>query len=164
MKTLYIVLLALLCSLPSYGQRNVNRLISKVKKNDSAIALTLPGWLMRSAFEVAQDDDFKIEKGYQDIVDGIKKLRVVIIPEELKETTDQINEALLQIKDKEGYEDYATVKDKGTLIRVMVKEKKNRIRNLVVVFNDDESMAILNILTDLDLEDLKKADLSFNKL
>lgn len=162
MRIMYIVLMVLLFSFPSVGQRNINKLIDTIKKHDNAVAMTLPGWLMRKGFEFAQDDEMKIEQGYQDIADGIKKMRVVVVPDGFEYKSLNIDNALSKIKEKEGYEDYAKVRDNGTLVDVMVKEKKNTIKNVVVLFQDDETIALLNITTDITMEELKNAALSFN--
>jgi len=145
------------------GQRSVNRLIDKMKERDHVYALTLPGWLIRTGINLATEEELKFEQGFQDLVDGIKRLRVLYIDDHVDIENSKLRSIVSQIKEKDGYVDYATVRDEDNLVQVIVKEEGTRIKSLVLVANAEDGFTILNLKTDFEMEDLKKANLSFNK-
>ncbi len=134
-----------------------------MKEHDHAFALTIPGWLIRTGINIAADDEFKFEEGFKDVVGGIKRLRVLHIDEHVGIENSKLNSIVSLMKEKDGYVDYATVKDDGNLMHVVVKEKGTKIKSLVIIANADDGFTILNLRTDIEMEDLKKANLSFNK-
>jgi len=145
------------------GQKSVNKLIDKMKEHKHAYAITLPGWLIRTGINVASDDELKFEKGFKDLIGGIRRLRVLHIDEHVEIEKSKMNSIVSQIKEKDGYVDYAMVKDEGNLVQVIVKEEGTRIKSLVLLANSGDGFTILNLKTDIEMEDLKKANLSFNK-
>ena len=145
------------------AQKSVNKLIDKMKEHENAYALTLPGWLIRTGFNLAMQDELKFEKGFQDLVKGIKRLRVLHIDEDVTIEKSKMRSLVSQIKEKDGYVDYATVRDNDNLVNVIVKEDGTKIKSLVLIANSGDGFTILNLRTDIEIEDLKKANLSFNK-
>ena len=158
--TFFVVLL--LCSNIS-GQRSVDKLIDKMKKHKEAYAITLPGWLMRTGLNIAAEDELKFERGFQDLVGGIKRLRVLYIDDKVSIDNSKLKSIVDQIKEKDGYVDYATVKEDKNLVHVLVKEQGSTIKSLVLIANSEDGFTILNLKTDIEMEDLKNANLSFNK-
>ena len=161
-KLLTFLILVLLCSNIS-GQRSVNKLIDKMKEHKNAYAVTLPGWLIRTGLNIAAEDELKFEKGFKEIVGGIKRLRVLYIDEKVSIDNSKMRSIVSQIKEKDGYVDYATVKEENNLVNVIVKEEGTRIKSLVIIANGEDGFTILNLRTDIEMEDLKNANLSFNK-
>lgn len=134
-----------------------------MKEHKHAYALTLPGWLIRTGINLAAEEEWKFEAGYSDIVNGIKRLRVLHIDEHVTIENNKLQSIVSQIKEKDGYVDYAVVKEKDNLVNVIVKEKGTRIKSLVVIANTPDGFSILNLKTDIEMEELKNANLSFNK-
>ena len=161
-KLLTILALVALCA-SANGQRSVDRLIDKMKEHKDAFALTLPGWLIRTGINIASEDEWKFEPGFQELVGGIKRLRVLHIDEDINIENSKLRSIINKIKEKDGYIDYATVRDNDNLLQVVVKEKGTKIKSLVIVANADDGFTILNLKTDIEMEDLKRANLSFNK-
>lgn len=161
-KLLTFLAIFVLCSNLS-GQKSVNKLIDKMKEHKHAYAVTLPGWLIRTGINVASDNELKFEEGFNELVGGIKRLRVLYIDEHVKIEDTKLRSIVTQMKEKDGYVDYATVKDDGNLLHVVVKEEDTKIKSLVLIANSEDGFTILNLRTDIEMEDLKKANLSFNK-
>lgn len=158
--TFFIVIL--LCSNIS-GQRSVDKLIDKMKEHKHAYALTLPGWLIRTGINISTEEELKFEKGFKELVGGIKRLRVLFIDDTTHIENNKLKSIVSQIKEKDGYVDYATVKEEKNLVHVMVKETGTKIKSLVIIANSTDGFTILNLKTDIEMEDLKNANLSFNK-
>lgn len=161
-KLLTFFVVILLCSTLT-GQKSVNKLIDKMKEHKHAYAVTLPGWLIRTGINIAAEDELKFEKGFQELVGGIKRLRVLFIDDKVSFENTKLKSLVAQIKEKDGYVDYATVKEDDNLVHVIVKEQGTRIKSLVIIANSNDGFTILNLRTDIEMEDLKKANLSFNK-
>lgn len=163
MKKLFFLFVCILSFQSIHGQKSVDRFIDQMKKHKDAYVVTLPGWLLRTGIEIADEDQLKYEPGFQEIVDGIKRLRVLFISNDPKLDNKELKSVINQIKDKDGYVDYATIKDGGNNVHVLVKEDKTRVKSLVVLASSKDGFTILNLKTDIDMDKLKAANLSFNK-
>jgi len=162
----YLLLLVLPFFFVAQGssQRAVNKLINQVKKHDKAVAFTIPGWIMRTGLRFAlEEEEPTLEKGYRDLISGIRQLRFVAVDDKVEIESEKLNKIINTLKTKDGFEDYARVRDKGNNVHVMVREKKDRIKNLFVLVHGEDQMVVLNFKTDISMEELKNADLSFNK-
>ena len=145
------------------GQKSVDKLIDKMKEHKYAYAVTLPGWLVRTGLNIASEDEMKFEKGFQELIDGIKRLRVLYIDNKVHIENKKLRSIVSQIKEIEGYVDYASIREEDNLVHVIVKEEGTRIKSLVLIANSNDGFTILNLKTDIEMEDLKNANLSFNK-
>ena len=163
MKKLLLLLVCLLSFQAVNGQKSVDKFIDKMKKHKDAYVVTLPGWLLRTGIEIADEDQLKYEPGFQEIVDGIKRLRVLFINKDSNLDNKELKSVINQIKEKDGYVDYATIKDGRNNVHVIVKEDKTRVKSLVLVSSSEDGFTILNLKTDIDMDKLKAANLSFNK-
>jgi len=146
----------------STGQKTVNKFIDKIKKHDSALAMTLPGWFIRSGINLAtkgiEDQD---EKEIIHLGKKIKKLRFVVVDKPHHISLEDSAEFLKKVKDKEGFEEYTRVRDGGTRVYVLVKEDKSKIKYLTIYARGEENVALLNLKTDLTFDDLEKANFSW---
>ena len=79
MKKVLLLFICILSIQSLHGQKSVNRFIDKMKKNKDAYVVTLPGWLLRTGVSMADDSNNMYEPEIQEIVDGIKKLRVLYL-------------------------------------------------------------------------------------
>lgn len=163
MKKLVLFFVLVLVCINLNGQRSVNKLIDKMKEHKHAYAITLPGWLIRTGINIATEDEHKFENGFQELVHGIKRLRVVHVNEKVEIENSKMKSIVSQIKEKDGYVDYAMVKEDDNLVHVIVKEDETKIKSLVIIAKSEEGFTILNLKTNIEMEELKKANLSFNK-
>jgi hypothetical protein len=161
-KLLTLLTMLILCSSIS-GQASINKLIDKMKEHKHAYAFTLPGWLLRTGINLSAEDELKFEEGFKELVGGIKSLRVLYLDDKVSIENAKISSITAQMKAKDGYVDYATVKDNDNLVHVVVKEDGSRIKSLVLFANGNDGFTILSLKTDIEMDNLKKANLSFNK-
>ena len=134
-----------------------------MKEHKHAYAITLPGWLIRTGLNLATEEELRFEKGFQDLIGGIKRLRVLFIDDDVTIENSKLLSLVSQIKEKDGYVDYATLREEDNQVHVIVKEDGTKIKSLVLIANSDDGFTILNLRTNIEMEDLKNADLSFNK-
>lgn len=163
MKKLFFLFVCILSFQSVHGQKSVDRFIDKMKKHKDAYVVTLPGWLLRTGIGIADDDQLKYEPGFQELVDGIKRLRVLFIGKDAIIDNIELRSVINQIKEKDGYVDYATIKDGKNNVHVIVKEDKTKVKSLVLLASSDGGFTILNLKTDIDMDELKAANLTFNK-
>jgi hypothetical protein len=163
MKKLFFLLVCIFSFQSVHGQKSVDKFIDKMKKHDDAYVVTLPGWLLRTGVQIADENELRFEPGFQEIVDGIKRLRVLFIDKDSQLDNKELISAVNQIKEKDGYIDYATIKEGGNNVHVIVKEDNTRVKSLVLLAKSDDGFTILNLKTDIDMDKLKAANLSFNK-
>jgi mRNA-degrading endonuclease RelE of RelBE toxin-antitoxin system len=157
-----IFLFILGLSTASTGQKTVNKFIDQIKKHDSALAMTLPGWFIRSGINLAtkgiEDQD---EKEIINLGKKVKKLRFVVVDKPHHITQEDSAEFLQKVKDKEGFEEYTRVRDGGTRVYVLVKEDKNKIKYLMIYARGENNIALINLKTDLTFDELENANFSW---
>jgi len=159
--TLFLTTLLLGTSL---SQRSVDKFIDNNKDYDNGdgIAMTIPGWLIRSgmnfAEKFAEDED---EKAYLSLGQYIKKLRFLAIEENSK-IKDQDIDWLIRSLKKEKMDEFVTIRSEDANVNVWVKERDDIVEDLVVMVREDESFALVKMKTELPLDALKKTNFSFN--
>lgn len=148
-----------------HSQKTVNKFIDQVKKDDRAFAMTFPGWLIRKgsrmAFDFSQNEN-DIEVFYS-LSQSIKGLRFVMVEKGFVAKDGMIQNFIRDVQDKEGFEPYVTARDDGNNVNVMIREDGDKIKNLLILVNGDDNIVVANLKTDFTLEQLKRANLSFNK-
>lgn len=163
LKHLFIFILLLLLTVKSFGQKSVNQFINELKKNKTCLAVTLPGWMINSGTRIAlkqmneQDKSEIVALGKK-----IKQLRFIIIEDDLIVSKNEFLEAIRNMQDKDKFEIYANGRTKDGTLYVMVKEKKETIKFLTMLYYDHDMIAVVNIKSDLKISDLEAANFSFN--
>lgn len=162
MKKTIAIMLCLGMALGLSAQKSVNKIIKKYKQHQSATTVTIPKWMIKSgtnfAERFAEGED---EKAYLELGKYLKQIRFMVLEDASIVDPSEIKKFDARSK-RDGLEVYTTVRDEGTNIRVLIKEKDNRIKNLVV-FAQGEELFVLNIKADLPFDLFKKANFSFNK-
>ncbi len=139
---------------------SIDRLVHQVKKANRGCEktdLNIPGWLIRFGANFVDDDDL-------DGVDikllgkKISHLRIVSIDGKKNVDAADFQTFLTDIK-QEGFEDLMTVRSNGDDIRFMVREKKDFIRNIVLVVNEKSEggdFVLLSLEGKFTMEDINK--------
>jgi hypothetical protein len=148
-----------------YGQKEVNRLIDQIKDHPQSITMTLPGWLIRTAVNIAStnanlEED---EEVWLSMAKDIKKVRFSVV--ENKGVNPHTSDEMLATIPKilaDGYDKYASVRDGGNNVEVLVRENNDEIQN-ILLFVHGESLVAIHLNTEIPYEKFKKANFSFNK-
>lgn len=144
------------------AQKSVKRFINDVKKVRASQVATIPGWLIRTGASWAMDGLSEEEQGYRDIINGIKSLRVAYLNRGDVIQKKEVQAFAQLAREKDGMKEYVRVKDKDNNILVLIKEKKDRIRNICIVSSGKDEFVIVHVKTNITIEDLKEAKFSFN--
>jgi hypothetical protein len=162
-KKLVTIFLALLVSGNiAFTQKTVNKFIDKIKKHDAAVAMTLPGWFIRTGINLStQGIEDRDEHEIVNLGKKIKKLRFVVVDRAHHISLEESTEFLTRVKEKEGFEEYTKVRDGDTRIYVLVKEHKEKIKYLTIYARGENNVALLNLKTDLTFSELKQTNFSW---
>ena len=158
----YFLLIGVLL-LASCSRSPVNKFIDTYNQDAGTFSLTIPAWLVRagtsSSFDQIADDEDKI--GFRDIAKSLGKIRVLAAKEEV--IPDGAVKQLIKDTRNDDYEEYVTVREKGKTFNIMVKQEKDRVKNLLLLISSDEEFVIAQIDSDISITDLENAQISWNE-
>jgi hypothetical protein len=154
MKFFASLIAILLCFLvEANSQHLVDKFIDQQLKQDRAIAMTLPGWLIRKGgrigYKYASDDDDA--KEFYKISQHVKKLRFIVLEEQLTLTKAEVDKLLKNIQ-LDGFERYLNVRSENDHVHILVKEKEDIIQNLLVLVYEPETFVLINVKMKLPME------------
>lgn len=160
MKGFYLLGIALLIA--SCSRSPVHKFIDTYNQEQNTYSFTVPGWLVRTGTKMALDhSEDKDHDGWKSISKHLGKMRVftakdnTIPPGAFKQLINDLHSA--------DYVDYVTVRDEGKHVRVMTQEKKDKIKQLLVLVTSQDETVVAYMDADLTVEQLEAASLSFNK-
>ena len=164
MKTL---LLSIIVTLTLLGTQNVsaqetlspNKFIDLVLKDDYSLAVRVPGWVVRTTGRIASIDlDGDEKRIVKELSKSIKKIRVLVNTKPPEEFKDNLA-ALYDYFGDKMYDEYIQVRSEGNNISLWAQQKNKNINNIVlVVHSDEDDSAIINMKTDISLDNLKSMD------
>ncbi len=161
MKNLLILLSIVLIS--SCSRSPVHSFIDEYNQEDHTVSLTVPGWLVRKGSTAAFKDigDEEDQAGLKEIANKLGKVRVMVAREGVV-PTKAVKELITEARGHQ-YEEYVTVRDDGKIVNVMAKQNAEIVENLLVLVSSDDEFVIAHIDANISMEDLQKAQISWNK-
>ena len=157
-----IVIIILVSSSFASGQKTVNKFIDKIKEHQSAVAMTLPGWFIRTGINLsAKGIEDRDEHEIVHLGKKIKKLRFVAVDKAHHITLEESQNFLNKVKEKEGFTEYTRVRNGDTRVYVLVKEEKDKIKYLTIYARGENNVALINLKTDLTLGELDNTNFSW---
>ncbi len=152
-KLSYILLLLAMPVFLVAQNRSINKFYRSHKKDVGAINVSVPGWLLKLSAGIAKkhvDEEMRAGLKY---VKHIKKLKVLVIEEGSTVSNEEARQFIKQIKGK-GMEDLLMINDKETKVNIMMREKKDVIRNLFIFVRDDDELVMVSMKTKIKMEDI----------
>ncbi|NNE14990.1 MAG: DUF4252 domain-containing protein [Saprospiraceae bacterium] len=159
MKPIATILIFFLFISSSFSQSlSPDKFINKIKKEDSAFAFTVPGWLIRAASGFATRDlEDKERRIVQELTSHIKKLRFVVA-ETLPDNFDETFSSLKSYMSKNNYESLIQVRDEGNNVNLWAKFDDDIIKRLVISVIGEEESVVLNIKSNLNMAVLERME------
>jgi hypothetical protein len=137
-KFLFLIAISLITALNLTAQSDsFDRFVRKVKKANSEGErhdITIPGFLIRFASNFVDKDDLE-GLDLKIITKKLSELRVVTI-EGNKGVDAEDYKKFIEDVHGEGFEDLMVVRSDDTKVRFMIKERKEFIRNIVVLVDE----------------------------
>jgi len=165
MKSMFFVvlLLAPVILMSQNPNRQVNRIYHSVERGEGVVKLGVPGFVARSAFNIAriiENQDNKrnsVDADYYDdsedltlqelkpFVKAIKGVKILVVENEKDIPVKKVKKSLSKLKESEIVENLMQVRSEGTNFNIMFTEKKEKIRNLIILVSEEDELVLLNL-------------------
>lgn len=176
-----VLLLAPAILISQNPNKEINKIYRSVERGEDVVKIGIPGFLARSAFNVARVIEKQNNKkeaketGYYDdsedltmqelkpFVKAIKGVKVLVVENENEIPTNQVKKSLKKLKSNQIVENLVQVKSDGSDVNIMVAEKKGKIRNLIIMVTEDEELIMLNLKMKMKTDKLNDLIKMFQK-
>lgn len=164
MKKWLLLLPVLSLILSSCGSpRTVGAFYREHKHKEGVRNFTIPGWLIwlgtGLANSVIDDEEAKVALG---LAKKVTRLQLMFTEDENPISPTDVRSFVSSIHDN-GYEDLVYVRDQETSVNIILKERKDKLRHLVILVNDDEDFFFINMRTNIRVSDIAKVTNYFLK-
>ncbi len=160
MKNLYILLLILVTSSVAQSQsRSINRFINNHKVQDNALAISVPGWmldLVGFGANFIDDQDEEVRELLR-LSDNISKIRLLVIEEGADIKSKNVKKLIKGLRN-ENFEELITVRSPDADVKLLVKEKRNKIRNITAFVQSEDTLVLVTLSGRFSYDDLKNLE------
>jgi len=140
------------------SQKSVNNIINQIKKTEHYKGIKIPGWALYLGLKIAErsDDELK-DMDLMRIAKHIKSIRVAttMLDESKFNISAIVNNFIKSVIDKDQFDEYISLRSEDQNLKIMIQEKKDVIKNIVILSADGSDLACIHLKTDLHLDDLK---------
>ena len=120
----------------------------KYKDYDGAIALSVPRWVIHAG------SWFVDEKAERKLMRKVRKARVLVFEDQDSPVTKRDMEKFTRKARRKGLESMLSVRDKQTRVEVWAKERRNKLRKVVIFVNEPETFALVSLRTKLNIDEI----------
>ncbi len=160
MRTSIICFLFMCFLFPNFSQaqtKSINKFYKKYKKKKNTVNFTIPGWLIDIGAGIGKlAVDEPEEKAALKLAKKIQKVRILVIeegnPTQKKDRVKLIRN--LQVKDT--FDPLLQVRDGEMNVQIMVREKKEKLKNFFILVNEPDEFVMLSLKTKLKMKDINK--------
>ena len=116
----------------------------------------VPGWLVWMGGGLAQSlvQDPEAKAGLR-LARKVKKLRFMATEGDNPITAVEVSDFVSHIRTS-GFEDLIMVKEGSSTVHILSRERKDKLRNLVILVNDEEEFVYMDMKSRLKYEDLSE--------
>jgi len=159
MKYLYILILILVISLANISaQKSVKTIVNQLKKTENYEGINIPGWALYLGLKIAERSDDKL-KDFEllRIAKHIKSVRVAStsLDQTKYNVVAIVNNFIQSVKEKDQFEEYVSMRSEDQNLKIMVQEKGETIKNILIFSTEGSDLACIHLKTNLHLDDLK---------
>ncbi|BDS12025.1 DUF4252 domain-containing protein [Aureispira anguillae] len=140
-----IIVLLLGLSLSTMAQSaKLNTFYAKYKHSPNTLSIALPGWLVKLGINLSEDR--KEINEYRPLLRGLHNMKVLVMEEKNYASPKEVN-ALIKDAQKHHFVNLLTVKEGGTRVNVMVREKKTPkeelIKNVLFLVAEEDELVLV---------------------
>ena len=164
MKYLYISILVLIVCLSSISaQKSVENIVNQLEKTENYEGINIPGWALYLGLKIAErgDDELK-DMNLLRIAKHIKSVGVASTSLDQSKYNNRaiLNNFIKSVKEKDQFEEYVSMRSEDQSLKIMVQEKGEVIKNIVIFSADASDLACIHLKTNFNPEDLKNISFS----
>jgi hypothetical protein len=160
MKNFLVFTLLLAFPVITYCQTpSINKFYRQYKGSDDAVSFVVPGLLIRAGAHFApwlmNETDTEIRNLVR-MGKKIKKTRILVVedynpvaPEDYKKLERKVR--------KSNYEELLYVRAEGENVSIFVRDKKNKLKNLLILVSSEDTFVMLSMKTKLKYDQLFEA-------
>lgn len=149
------ILILLAVSLSSCGSpKTAARFYHTHKHKEGVTNFKVPGWLIWMGGGIAQSavKDPEAKAGLR-LARKVKKLRFMATEDDNPITAAEVGDFITNIRST-GYEDLLSVREGRSTVHILSREKKEKLKNLLILVNDEEEFVFMDMKSRLKYEDL----------
>jgi hypothetical protein len=162
MRSAFALCLMLAISLTSFAQtKSINKFYRQYKHQEEVTNFSLPGWLIRFGLGISGEKK-NMEEVELTLVKSLKKVRLLVSEGVTPIKKEDYNTLLTGLKE-ESFEDFFSLRQDGADVRLYVREKKDKVKNLLLLVNEDEEFVMISLKTKLPTEVLEEHKKEFAK-
>ncbi len=120
----------------------------KYKDYDGAIALTVPRWIIHTGSWFAD------EKAQRKLIRKVRKVRVLVFEDQDSPVTKRDVEKFSKKARKRHLESMLTVREDQTRVEVWAKERRNKLRKVVILVREPETFALVSFRTKMNIDEI----------
>ena len=159
MKKFSIFLVCLVICIQSiYSQTRItNSFYDKYKRYEGVTNFSFPGWLFDLGASIAKPlAENKEDKAAIDLIKKIDKVNLLIMENANIIPIADYEKFVRDLKKYDSFENLISVKEKDNNVNILIREEKNRIRNLVIAVSEKDNFILISLKTDLELKQLNE--------
>lgn len=146
------------------GSRHMNKIYHEYNRFDEGVTkFRVPGWLFwlgsGIAYESLDDED---AKRAMTIVRKIRGMRLLVVEKENDISKAKIKGMLSGLR-QDRFEDMFYIQSGQSTVSFMIREKDDKIKNLLIVVNEPDNFVMTHIKTRIKYEDLSKLIKKYQK-
>ena len=152
-KLTYVLLLLVLPSLMMAQSRSINKFYRMHKKDAGATNISLPGWVLKLGAGIGKRYVDEDEKELLKYVKHIKKMKVLVM-EDGSTVSKKESRKFMNAVRKKGMQDLIYIKDVEMNVSIMIQEKRDVIKKLLIFVRDDEELVMVSLKTKIKMKDI----------
>ncbi len=153
-----IPLLLLLLPLFANAQTvSINEFYRKYKHADAEkVAVSLPGWVVKLGIGIAKSQvEDQEDKDVLNALRKVGKIRVLTF-EDANPVLDKDLDRLMKGVRRERFEDLIMVREQATKVHIMMRERREKIKNLLILVNEEDTFTMLSLKTKVKYDEIEE--------
>lgn len=155
--SIFPLLLLLLPLFANAQTVSINEFYRKYKHADAEkVALSVPGWIVRMGIGIAKSQaEDQEEKDALKVLKKVGKVRVLTF-EDANPVMDKDLDRLMKGLRRERFEDLIMVREQATKVHIMMRERREKIKNLLILVNEEDTFTMVSLKTKVKYDEIEE--------